>query len=149
MSSQEWRRDLSDVRHPECPELLPRHCSHLTPQRAVPAGTLPHRMLHATRHVVRCTPRVMLYVARHASHNVRFQLARNHAAVRRCARHTDRRVYSNQTSNHARVVSKAIAIATLQSPESALRFASSRLQTCALGLGKLVGHLEPQRDCTP
>jgi hypothetical protein len=89
----------------------------------------------------------MLYVARHASHNVRFQLARNHAAVRRCARHTDRRVYANQTSNHARVVSKAIAIATLQSPESALRFADRR--TCALGLGKLVGHLEPQRDCTP
>ena len=98
-------------------------------------------------HTVCCTPRVMLYVARHASHNVRFQLARNHAAVRRCARHTDRRVYANQTSNHARVVSKAIAIATLQSPESALRFADRR--TCALGLGKLVGHLEPQRDCTP
>ena len=91
----------------------------------------------------------MLYVARHASHNVRFQLARNHAAVRRCARHTDRRVYANQTSHHARVVSKAIAIATLQSPASALRFASPRLQTCAFGLGKLVGHLEPQRDCTP
>ena len=78
-------------------------------------------------HTVCCTPRVMLYVARHASHNVRFQLARNHAAVRRCACHTDRRVYANETSNHARVVSKAIAIATLQSPESALRFASLRL----------------------